>query len=552
MSDDDIWALKRGGHDYRKIYAAYAAATAHTGQPTVILAHTIKGYGLGSGFAGRNATHQMKKLKVGRPQDAARLAADPDHRRADRRRPVRPAVLPPGPGRAGDPVHARAASQARRLRARAPQRRQEGDRCRTTRSTTCSPRAPATRRSPRPWRSCACSRTSSRTRSSGTGSSRSSRTRPARSAWTRSSPRRRSSTPRARTTSRSTASSCCRYKESEAGQIMHTGINEAGSAAAFQAVGTSYATHNEPLVPFYFYYSMFGFQRTGDQFWAAGDQLTRGFLIGATAGRTTLTGEGLQHADGHSPLLAGTMPHVVHYDPAYGYEIRHIVRDGLQRMYGDGDGRGPERHLLPDGLQRADDPAGRAGGRRRRGHPARHPPHLPGRGRGPARPDPRLRRRRCRGRSRPSSCWPTTGACAPRLVRDELERAAPRRPRGRAAGVPAPGRRSSARRTSRRSSPAPRARSSRRRDYDHLVADQVRAWIPGGTRRSARTGSGSPTPGRRPAATSTSTARRTAVRVLQQLAREGAVPGDVPAQAIERYRLHDVNAGTSGNTGGDS
>src|SRR5690606_9940840 len=130
------------------------------------------------------------------------------------------------------------------------------------------------------------------------------------------------------------------YKESEAGQIMHTGINEAGSAAAFQAVATSYATHGEPLIPFYFYYSMFGFQRTGDQFWAAGDQMARGFLIGATAGRTTLTGEGLQHADGHSPLLAGTMPHVVHYDPAFGYEIRHIVRDGLQRMYGE-DGRDP-------------------------------------------------------------------------------------------------------------------------------------------------------------------------------------------------------------------
>src|SRR5690606_11514072 len=131
------------------------------------------------------------------------------------------------------------------------------------------------------------------------------------------------------------------YKESEQGGLLHTGINEAGSAAAFQAVGTSYATHGEPLVPFYFYYSMFGFQRTGDQFWAAGDQLTRGFLIGATAGRTTLTGEGLQHADGHSPVLASTNTAVVSYDPAYGYEIRHIVKDGLQRMYGEDDERDP-------------------------------------------------------------------------------------------------------------------------------------------------------------------------------------------------------------------
>ncbi len=127
------------------------------------------------------------------------------------------------------------------------------------------------------------------------------------------------------------------YKESEAGQIMHTGINEAGSAAAFQSVGTSYATQGEIMVPFYIFYSMFGFQRTGDQFWAAGDQLTRGFIIGATAGRTTLTGEGLQHADGHSPLLAGTNTAIVQYDPAFGYEIRHIVRDGIERMFGPGE-----------------------------------------------------------------------------------------------------------------------------------------------------------------------------------------------------------------------
>ena len=114
------------------------------------------------------------------------------------------------------------------------------------------------------------------------------------------------------------------YKESISGQIVHAGINEAGSVAAFTAAGTSYATHGEPLIPVYVFYSMFGFQRTGDSFWAAADQMTRGFIIGATAGRTTLTGEGLQHADGHSPILAATNPAVVTYDPAYGYEIgRH-------------------------------------------------------------------------------------------------------------------------------------------------------------------------------------------------------------------------------------
>ncbi len=118
------------------------------------------------------------------------------------------------------------------------------------------------------------------------------------------------------------------YKESPQGQIVHVGINEAGALAAFTAIGTSYATEGEPLIPIYVFYSMFGFQRTGDAIWAAGDQMARGFMIGATAGRTTLTGEGLQHADGHSLLLSSTNPAVVSYDPAYGYEIGHIVRVG--------------------------------------------------------------------------------------------------------------------------------------------------------------------------------------------------------------------------------
>src|SRR5204863_8026330 len=132
------------------------------------------------------------------------------------------------------------------------------------------------------------------------------------------------------------------YKESESGQILHLGINEAGSVSAFTAAGSSYATHGEPMVPIYIFYSMFGFQRTGDALWAAADQMARGFLIGATAGRTTLTGEGLQHADGHSPILAATNPAVVHYDPAMAYEVSYIVQDGLRRMYG-------ESEEFPDG-----------------------------------------------------------------------------------------------------------------------------------------------------------------------------------------------------------
>ena len=124
------------------------------------------------------------------------------------------------------------------------------------------------------------------------------------------------------------------YKESAQGQMLHEGISEAGSMASATAVGSSYSVHGEPMIPFYIFYSMFGFQRTGDSIWAMADQLARGFLIGATAGRTTLTGEGLQHADGHSPLLATTNPAVVHYDPAYAYELSHIMQTGLERMYG--------------------------------------------------------------------------------------------------------------------------------------------------------------------------------------------------------------------------
>lgn len=124
------------------------------------------------------------------------------------------------------------------------------------------------------------------------------------------------------------------YKESEVGQILHEGINEAGSVGSFTAVGTSYATHDEPMIPLYIFYSMFGFQRTGDSLWAAADQMARGFVLGATAGRTTLVGEGLQHADGHSLLLAATNPAVVSYDPAFAYEIAYIVESGLARMFG--------------------------------------------------------------------------------------------------------------------------------------------------------------------------------------------------------------------------
>jgi pyruvate dehydrogenase E1 component len=138
------------------------------------------------------------------------------------------------------------------------------------------------------------------------------------------------------------------YRESEQGQILHEGINEAGSSASFIAAGTSYATHGEPMIPIYIFYSMFGFQRTGDEFWGAADQMARGFLLGATAGRTTLNGEGLQHEDGHSLLLAATNPAVVSYDPAFAYELGHITRDALLRMYGEDPGAPLGGHRDPN------------------------------------------------------------------------------------------------------------------------------------------------------------------------------------------------------------
>ena len=186
------------------------------------------------------------------------------------------------------------------------------------------------------------------------------------------------------------------YKESEIGQILHEGINEAGSTASFTAAGTSYATHNEPMIPIYIFYSMFGFQRTGDGLWAAADQMARGFVLGATAGRTTLTGEGLQHADGHSLLLAATNPAVVAYDPAFAFEIAYIVESGLAP---DVRGEPGEHLLLHHHLQRAVRAAAGAGELRSRGPAARHLP-LP-RGHGGARP---ARRR----------SWPPAWQCPPR------------------------------------------------------------------------------------------------------------------------------------------
>ena len=229
------------------------------------------------------------------------------------------------------------------------------------------------------------------------------------------------------------------YKESEQGVILHEGIDEAGSIATLTAVSTAYATHGEPMIPMYIFYSMFGFQRTGDGLWAIGDQMGRGFVLGATAGRTSLTGEGLQHADGHSHLLAATQPHFVAYDPAYGYEIAHIVKDGLRRMYG-GSEEWPHGEnimyyitLYNEPYQQPKQPEDLDVEGLLKGMYQLSPAaDTEGKAAGAA---ARLRRRRALGAGGPAAARPGLGRRRRRLVGDQLDRAEP----GRRSGSSGPG-----------------------------------------------------------------------------------------------------------------
>ncbi len=331
MTDDQIWGLRRGGHDYRKLYAAYKAATEHTGQPTIILAKTIKGWTLGSHFEARNATHQMKKLALDdlkRFRDTLHLDIPDDELDAK---------LPPyyHPGTDSD-EYKYVVERRQKLGGFVPSRRTEttpltlpGDKIYEVAKRGSGKQPVATTMAfvrllkelikdkeigPR-----IVPIIPDEARTFGMDSLF-----PTLKIY---SPQGQNYTPVDRELFLS-------YREATDGQILHEGINEAGSVASWTAVGTSGTTHGLPMIPVYIFYSMFGFQRTGDGFWAAADQMTRGFALGATAGRTTLNGEGLQHEDGHSVLLASTNPAVVHYDPAFAFEIGHIVRDGLRRMYG--------------------------------------------------------------------------------------------------------------------------------------------------------------------------------------------------------------------------
>ncbi len=335
VSDEDIWKLKRGGHDYNKVYAAYERATAGNGRPTVVLAKTIKGYGLGTNFVGRNATHQMKKLTLDdlkALRDSLRIPITDEVLEAD---PYLPPYYHPG----NDSKEIKYLLERRKaLGGFIPERRTVG-----TELTLPGDKAYTTAKRGSGKQEIATTMAFVRilkdlTRDKEIGERvvliipDEARTFGMDSFF----PTAKIYNPRGQQYVSVDRNLMLAYKESESGQILHIGINEAGSMASFTAAGTSYATHGEPMIPIYIFYSMFGFQRTGDQIWAAGDQGARGFLLGATAGRTTLTGEGLQHADGHSLLLAETNPAIVAYDPAYAYEIGHIVRDGLERMYGPG------------------------------------------------------------------------------------------------------------------------------------------------------------------------------------------------------------------------
>jgi pyruvate dehydrogenase E1 component len=331
-SDDQIWGLRRGGHDYRKLFAAYTAAMNPNGRPTVILAKTVKGWTLGSHFEGRNSTHQMKKMSM---EDIVefrdRLGIPIADDQLD-------AKLPPYYRPADDSVEAKYLQERRAaLGGSIPSRRKisrplaqpDDSVYESVRRGSGQQEIATTMAFVRMLKDLI--------KDPGLGSRLvpiipdEARTFGMDSLF----PTLKIYSPNGQKYLSVDRELMLSYKESTSGVILHEGINEAGSVASFTAVGSSYSTHDEPMIPIYIFYSMFGFQRTGDAFWAAADQLVRGFVVGATAGRTTLNGEGLQHEDGHSHLLASTNPAIVSYDPAFGFELGHIVKDGLRRMYGE-------------------------------------------------------------------------------------------------------------------------------------------------------------------------------------------------------------------------
>jgi pyruvate dehydrogenase E1 component len=325
-TDDEIWQLTRGGHDPQKVYAAYAAASRHRGQPTVILAKTVKGHGMGGAGEGRNTTHQQKKMneaallayrdRFGLPLTDAQIAATELYRPDDDSPEL-------------EYMHARRAALGGSL----PTRRRKAAPVEVPELTAFETQLHGTdreisttmafvqilnslmRHEPLAKRIVPIVPDESRTfgmegmfRQLGIFSQVGQLYQP------------------------EDAGQLLFYREDKSGQILQEGINEAGAFSSWIAAATAYSSHATIMIPFYIFYSMFGFQRIGDLAWAAGDSRSRGFLIGATSGRTTLNGEGLQHQDGHSHLAAATIPNCRSYDPAFAYELAVIVQDGLRRM----------------------------------------------------------------------------------------------------------------------------------------------------------------------------------------------------------------------------
>ncbi|HYZ24774.1 MAG TPA: pyruvate dehydrogenase (acetyl-transferring), homodimeric type [Rhodopila sp.] len=327
MTDDQIWALARGGHDPNKVYAAYAAASKHQGQPTVILAKTVKGYGMGEAGEGQNITHQQKKMgeahlrefrdRFNLPLTDEQLKDVPFLRFPDDSEETR--YLQERRATLGGFLPARRAKShsltAPPLSAFEGQLKDTGDRTISTTMAFVRILNTLMRDKTIGKHVVPIVPDESRTfgmegmfRQFGIYSQVGQLYHP------------------------EDANQLMFYKEDQKGQILQEGLNEPGAMSSWIAAATSYSSNNVPMIPFYIYYSMFGFQRVGDLAWAAGDMRARGFLLGATAGRTTLNGEGLQHEDGHSHILSSTIPNCVSYDPTFSYEVAVIIQDGLRRM----------------------------------------------------------------------------------------------------------------------------------------------------------------------------------------------------------------------------
>jgi len=548
LSDDQIWGLKRGGHDYNKIYAAYQAAMNHKGQPTVIIAKTVKGYGLGKSFEGRNATHQMKKLTLENLKDF----------RSEMRVPITDAQLEADPYQ---PPYYHPGPDSPELQYMHERRRELGGYLPERRTNFVSFALPEEKAYEVPKKGSGNQEIATTMafvrllkdllRSEGTGERiqmiipDEART----FGMDAFFPTAKIYNPFGQKYLSVDRELLLSYKEATSGQILHTGINEAGSVAAFTAAGSSYATHGQPIIPFYVFYSMFGFQRTADAIWLAGDQMVRGFMIGATAGRTTLTGEGLQHADGHSPVLASTNPAVITYDPAYGYEIAHIIKSGLERMYG---GKHDDPNVIyyltvynEPTLQPAEPEGVDVDGIKRGLHLISKNPASGHKAQilasGVAVPWALEAQQLLLEWGVSADVWSVTSWTELRkdgLACDQAKFLFP----DQVSPMPYLTQKLA-------DASGPKLGVS---DFMHSVPDMIRPWIPGKYATLGADGFGF--------SDTRAAARRhfkidgpsIAVRILEQLVEKEKLAPEIPQQAIAKYDLHNVAAGTSGTAGGDA